>query len=282
MTFERAAREHIDSRGSKETRAVYLGDLGKWLTFCELEKVDPNAPPFSAAIKFRDALVAKYADPSTRRTLSVISVLYEAAGLVNHFKSSRRLHRPKPDDIGLTDSFTREQIDRLLEEVYRDPCYYAIVRLLYDTGLRIAEVLAIKRAALYGGAGLSMTLIGKVKKQGRVQTVVPETAARAVTRWLNTAPSSDWLFPASRGAGPMATSTVRAFLSDLGKRTEVDDVRPHRFRATFATNALDAGIALHEVQAAMHHSDPKTTQRYDRGKRGAGVTNALAAFREKK
>lgn len=56
-------------------------------------------------------------------------------------------------------------------------------------------------------------------------------------------------------------------------------MHPHQFRATFITEALDAGVPLHEVQAAVHHADPRTTQRYDRGARGAGVTAALEKFR---
>ena len=39
-------------------------------------------------------------------------------------------------------------------------------------------------------------------------------------------------------------------------------VHPHLLRHTFATNALDAGASLHEVQAACDHADPRTTERY--------------------
>jgi len=68
--------------------------------------------------------------------------------------------------------------------------------------------------------------------------------------------------------------------SSRGNEAGVKHLHPHRFRSSFVTRALDAGVALHEVQAAVGHSSPDITQRYDRGVRGRGVTLALAKFRK--
>ena len=56
-------------------------------------------------------------------------------------------------------------------------------------------------------------------------------------------------------------------------------VHPHSFRAAYITDALDSGLQLHEVQAAVHHADPATTLRYDRRERGAGVAAQVEKFR---
>ena len=43
-------------------------------------------------------------------------------------------------------------------------------------------------------------------------------------------------------------------------------ISPHCLRHSFITAALDAGVALRDVQEAASHSDPRTTMRYDRGR----------------
>jgi len=44
------------------------------------------------------------------------------------------------------------------------------------------------------------------------------------------------------------------------------DLTPHGLRATFATLALEAEASLHQVQYALGHADPRTTERYQRRK----------------
>ena len=54
----------------------------------------------------------------------------------------------------------------------------------------------------------------------------------------------------------------------LAKRAEIDKrISPHSLRHSFITAALDAGIALRDVQEAASHADPRTTMRYDRARR---------------
>ncbi len=43
-------------------------------------------------------------------------------------------------------------------------------------------------------------------------------------------------------------------------------ISPHCLRHSFITAALDAGVALRDVQEAASHADPRTTMRYDRGR----------------
>ncbi|MGH8923601.1 MAG: tyrosine-type recombinase/integrase [Acidimicrobiia bacterium] len=43
-------------------------------------------------------------------------------------------------------------------------------------------------------------------------------------------------------------------------------ISPHSLRHSFITAALDAGVALRDVQEAASHADPRTTMRYDRAR----------------
>jgi hypothetical protein len=54
----------------------------------------------------------------------------------------------------------------------------------------------------------------------------------------------------------------------LARRVEIDKkISPHSLRHSFITAALDAGVALRDVQEAALHADPRTTMRYYRARR---------------
>ena len=279
--FETAAREHIASRGSRDTRGIYLHDLGKWLVFCQLEAVDPDAPPFPAAVKFRDQLEAEYAAMTVRRILSALSSMYDSAGLVNHFKSEKRLPRPPADEVALTQAFSDDEMKALFVAAKDDLETTTVMRLLCDTGMRVSEVLSIRRSDLVK-EGEVLVIVGKVKKKGRVKTPLTEASAKCLTRWLKKREGSGYVFPADRGTGFLSRQAFGRKLVQYAAVAKVTGAHAHRFRATFATAALDAGVPLHEVQAALHHADPKTTLRYDRGVRGMGVAERVAEWRKGK
>jgi integrase len=60
-----------------------------------------------------------------------------------------------------------------------------------------------------------------------------------------------------------ASRLVRRVAKRAGIRKPIS---PHTLRHAFITAALDAGVALRDVQEAASHADPRTTMRYDRAR----------------
>jgi site-specific recombinase XerD len=289
--FERAAREHAASRGAKGTRALYSADLTTWLAFCDAQSFDPARPTRAAVIAYRDKLQASVADATVRRTLAALSSMYDNAlddegKPVASWNPFRKLPRPAAVTHGLTESVTDEAAQAVIAEAEKDSSYFgvrdaALIRLLYDTGLRVSSVVALKRTSLFRrGTQLLLRVVVKGGKQKEVE--IPDEAAEALDRWLYIASDSEFVFPARGGKGAFATKAVNKRLDVYAKAAGVGHVHPHQFRAAYITSALDAGVPLNEVRASVHHEDPKTTLRYDRKERGAGVTAAVSAFREEK
>jgi integrase len=289
--FETAAREHIASR-SEQTKKLYAADLEKWLKVCREHKFDPDEPTKEAATTFRDLYAAGKLtkDPpakmTQRRVLSALSSMYDAAGIVNRFKSAKYLYRPPADEVAMTQAFTSEECDKMFAAIEADKSLEArrdevLMRILYETGMRVGTVVKMERKALTRD-GEQLIFITTVKKKGRVPVALPKKSAEALEKWLDVAPQSKYVFPAVRGEGPLTRATVNRRLEEYAKSVGVKDAHPHRFRSTYITEALDAGVPLHEVQASVHHSDPATTLRYDRSARGLGVGATVAAFREKR
>ena len=55
---------------------------------------------------------------------------------------------------------------------------------------------------------------------------------------------------------------IEYIVKDLGKRAGVDNVHPHRFRRTLATDLVRKGVPIQDVAQILGHSDLRTTQVY--------------------
>ena len=136
----------------------------------------------------------------------------------------------------------------------------ALLELLYGSGLRATELVALPLAAVPRDAPL-LTVTGK----GSQQRMVPiSTRARhALSRWIEVRPAEGrYLFP-SRGKH---LTRVRLFqlVKDLAARAEIDPakVSPHVLRHAFATHLLEGGADLRVLQTLLGHADIATTQIY--------------------
>jgi len=237
---------------------------------------------------------------TVRRTLASLSSMYEAAlaqeqplATWNPFK---RLPRPPATEYSKTEVLTPAEATAIINKAescaadgqlvgVRD---VAILRLLYDTGLRISAVVTLRRSkviqrkVLVDERYVSIVVVRVITKGAKeVDVELPPVAAEALGRWLaRSITIGDFVFPARGGRRALTRAAINRRVAFYGKAAGVSHAHPHRFRATFITDALDE-LELHEVQAAVHHADPATTLRYDRRVRGAGVAAAVAAARAK-
>lgn len=133
----------------------------------------------------------------------------------------------------------------------------AILQLLYGSGLRVSELTGLDRDGLDLRRG-TVLVMGK----GSIERSLPmsEPAVDAVRAWLRTEP--DPLWPNARG-GPMSPRDVRRVLE-----RRAPGMRPHLLRHASATNSLEGGAGLREVQEFLGHSSPTTTERYTHVTRG--------------
>jgi len=137
-----------------------------------------------------------------------------------------------------------------------------LLELLYATGLRVSELVALPRAA---GATRERYLF--IKGKGGRERLVPltEAARTAMAAHLAAVPEDTaWLFPADSDSGHL---TRQAFARDLkavalqaGLRQ--DRVSPHVLRHAFASHLLQNGADLRIVQELLGHADISTTQIY--------------------
>jgi integrase/recombinase XerD len=136
----------------------------------------------------------------------------------------------------------------------------AFLELLYGSGLRATELVALPLAAVPRDAPF-LTVTGKGSQQRMVP--ISRRAGQALARWLAVRPAEGkFLFP-SRGKH---LTRIRLFqlLKDLAVRAGIDPakVSPHVLRHAFATHLLEGGADLRVLQTLLGHADIATTQIY--------------------
>ena len=156
--------------------------------------------------------------------------------------------------------FTSVHIDklRLACESQRDR---AIIEVMLSSGVRIEELCAL---TIDDVDIRSKSLRVKCGKGGKGRkTFISDVAAHHLELYLNSRKDSETvLFRRRRGAGAIKTDGVRFMLKGVSERAGVDNVHPHRFRRTFATDLYRRGMDIHEIQRLMGHSNIQTTLEY--------------------
>ena len=143
-----------------------------------------------------------------------------------------------------------------------------MIEVLYATGLRVSELVAIRGADLHLDAEY-LTCIGK----GNKERIVPigEQATAWVRRYQREAQArirrrkaSDRpaLFVNARGA-PLSRVGFWKILKAYGRQADLPStLSPHTLRHSFATHLLERGADLRAIQMMLGHADLSTTQIY--------------------
>ena len=142
----------------------------------------------------------------------------------------------------------------------------AMLELLYATGLRVSELVAMKTFEANLDAG-----VVRVMGKGSKERLVPlgEEAVHWVRHYLDSSRNSllnnrksDALFLTSRGAG-MTRQAFWHLIRRYGARAVPGKkLSPHVLRHAFATHLINHGADLRVVQMLLGHADISTTQIY--------------------
>src|SRR5713101_3536367 len=160
-----------------------------------------------------------------------------------------------------------DQPDRPLLERLRAARLACLLEVLYATGLRVSELVALPVSAAESGARM-LTVRGKGDKERLVP--LNEAAKAAMRDYLallsetGRQPNTKWLFPSFGEAGHLTRQhfarELKALAAAAGLRSA--QVSPHVLRHAFASHLLHNGADLRVVQTLLGHADISTTQIY--------------------
>jgi integrase/recombinase XerD len=185
-------------------------------------------------------------------------------GLIEH-SPAEHVRRPKLVAESATLGLDRMELAAFIAQAAAGSVTdHALACLLGLLGLRVAEACSIDIEDLSTERGHRIvTVVGKGSKLAVIP--LPPRVARAVDLAAGDRRSGPLLLTRAhhRMNRPAATRIVRRLAASAGVTKHIS---PHSLRHSFITAALDAGVALRDVQVAARHSDPRTTTRYDRAR----------------
>ena len=158
--------------------------------------------------------------------------------------------------------FTDNDIEKLKDAVQytNNPLRNrAIIEFLLTTGCRVSELLNLDINNV-NFIKNECIVLGKGNKQRKVY--ISDKAMYHINEYLKTRKvNSDILFVNKNGKR-MSKQAVEKILKVIAKYAGVNNVHPHRFRRTFATNALNKDMPVQHLQRILGHTSLDTTMIY--------------------
>jgi site-specific recombinase XerD len=135
---------------------------------------------------------------------------------------------------------------------------YCMMLLMYRGGMRVSEVTAVQPSWINWKDG-QIRVMGK----GNKDRIIPlETwVIDALAEWKMIRPTSKFFFCTLAG-GVVSRQYINMMLERYSKRAEIPKVNPHMLRHTYATELMNEGYNIREVQQVLGHSSITTTQIY--------------------
>ena len=104
-------------------------------------------------------------------------------------------------------------------------------------------------------------MIGKGDKERLVP--LPGAFGAVLGFWLKDRPKGEFVFARAAGQPPVTSQAARAYLRGMLQKAGIEKkISPHKLRHTYATNLLNAGADLVDIQALLGHESISTTQIY--------------------
>jgi integrase/recombinase XerD len=269
--------EHLaEKRGlSANTAAAYRTDLEQFIAFLRERGInDWSSVSHDDMLAFLLFLrERRYANSTVARRTAAVKSFYAFLTENGHVQSdpTERIDSPKVDRY-LPKSLSPTQVDELLELPLRNPTPErlrdkAMIELLYATGMRVSELVALNTRDLNTEA----ECVRCVGKGGR-ERILPLSGSSltSLEEYLDIARPQ-----LTRGA---ALKSESLFLNHRGKRLTrqgfwlilkgyaeelgIGDLTPHTLRHSFAAHMINGGADIRSVQALLGHASISTTQIY--------------------
>ena len=243
-------RRELEIRNfSKRTVKAYVYFVERFLTWARNGNRELNEDSLKDYIQM---LIEKQNPSSVSSNISAIEFFFgNVLGRAIMLPHPKR-NKPVPEILA------QEEIKKLIE-VTGNIKHRLIVKLLYGCGLRVSELINLRKQDFSFDEGLIHIKMSKGRKDRFVK--IPDSMRSELESYSGLM-EGDALFQSSRG-GKLTVATIQKIVKNsAGKAGIKKSVHPHTLRHSFATHLLEQGTDLRVIQKLLGHSDIKTTQIY--------------------
>lgn len=258
-------------RDLRQLFTFLLDHFGEPASLGDLNRLSPQDLRIFMASRRTDGACSR----SLSRGISALRSFFRFLERAGHLKNRAVLAVALPKvPFSLPRPLTTEKTNDVIEESGNAPLRgqakwigerdRAVLLLLYGSGLRISEALAINRT----DAPVPPRDIIRVKGKGGKERIVPvlPPVQQAVERYLACVPYTlkpdGPLFVGAKG-GRLSPRILQLLIARLRETLGLPETAtPHALRHSFATHLLGNGADLRAIQELLGHSSLSTTQIY--------------------
>jgi site-specific recombinase XerD len=259
---ERCAQAMIDleeevdlRRFSRRTCKAYVAHVRNFLRHAEV------APDELAASHVRAFLIHEVERGVSRASHAVIfsALRFFAKNVLKRPEVMTEIPRPKRTRY-LPNVAGRGEVSALLRAT-SFPKHYALIMLIYSSGLRVSEAVRLRADDLVPDRGVILVRSGK----GSKDRIAPLSKAllAAIRRFRAPEEPSPYLFPGDTPDRHLTTRTAQKILATACRRAGIERrITPHALRHSFATHLHEDGTDIRNIQMLLGHASSRTTDIY--------------------
>ena len=275
--MERVVEEFIDylhntKKTSANTEVSYRRDLKKVVEYFNRRGISDVAEITALDLEgyMLEMEMRRFASSSISRSVASIHALFQyllRAGKIK-YDPSENLKSPKVEKK-IPEILSIEDVDKLLNqpryETAKGKRDKAMLELLYATGMRVSELIALKISDVnlqYGCVSCNsddrerVIPIGNISKLA-LKRYIDEARGNFVKNAQETV-----LFTNCSGSAMSRQGFWKMLKGYADEAGITQDITPHTLRHSFAVHMLQNGADVKSVQEMLGHSDISTTQVY--------------------
>ena len=249
MSFEillQKVSEELQLKGySPKTKKNYLHHISRYFKWLRKNSLKPNER------SVRTYLLTLDYDVSTLRQIRA-SLIFLFKTMGSHV-SMDTIPNPKPKKV-LQKVLSRVEVQSLFERI-ENPKHKRMIMLLYSSGLRVSELVNLRRSDINVHDNTVRITQGKGKKDRF--TLLSQKVKELLLPHLMQDFNTPFLFEGKRGR-----YSVRTVQKILEKASLEKRITPHMLRYSFATHLLEQGTDIRYIQKLLGHSQIETTSIY--------------------
>ena len=155
---------------------------------------------------------------------------------------------------------SKAEIGKILK-MEKNPKHRLLLTLVYSSGLRVSEVVSLKREHIDTSRGVINVKLGKGRKDRC--TILSEKASRLINDYSALFDMENWLFTGQPASRHLSIRSAQKIFDKAVRQAEINkNISIHSLRHTFATHLLETGTDIRYIQALLGHSSLRTTERY--------------------
>jgi len=248
--FIEKLQERIKLRGfSEQTKKSYCYHVKGFLLFLNKSRLNLNEEGVKSYL-----LSLNLSNNSVRLKLMTIKFFFLEVlkNPINNFN----IPNPKKHKI-LPKILSKEDIQKIIN-LNTNLKHRLIIKILYSSGLRLQELIDLKRNNIDFDRNLIFVKSGKGKKD-RFTLLSQEIKLDLLKYYSSFNFKTDYVFEGRNKK--YSKKSVQKILEYSGKKID-KRITPHMLRHSFATHLLESGVDIRYIQELLGHSNVKTTEIY--------------------